>query len=176
MRKVIISLAAAGTALAFATPATAQYWPQPQQAYGYGASYGYGQGSYRQARVLQARIDRIQGDLDRLAQRRAITRNEYQALHGDSHRIEQRLRAASRYGLGQRERYDIERRIARLEQRIAYEVRDGRGWNQSGDYHGSNGYYGQSAYSSRSGYGYDEDRDGRDDRYEDDRGHDHDDD
>ncbi len=171
MRKVLISLAAAGTALAIATPASAQYFPQPQQAFGYG--YGYGHNNYGQVRALQARVDQIQGQLDRLAQRRMISRNEYNALHRDSHRIEQRLRAVASYGLGQRERYDIERRIARLEQRIAYEVRDGRGWNRGGDYHGSTGYNG---YYGQSGYGYDRDRDGRDDRYEDDRGHDHDDD
>ena len=165
MRKVLISIAAAGTALAFATPASAQYFPQP----GYG--YGYNQGGYGQVRSLQVRIDRLQGSLDRLVQRRMISRGEYRSLHNDSHRIELRLRQMASYGLDPRERFDIERRIARLEQRIAYEARDGRGWNRGGDYHGnSNGYYGQSAY----GYGYDQDRDGRDDRYEDDRGHHHD--
>ncbi len=163
MRKVIISLAAAGTALAFATPATAQYWPQPQS---YG--YSYGNNGYGTARALQARIDALQGHLDRLAQRRLISRSEYRNLHGDTHGIEQRLRQAARYGLDQRERYSIERRVARLEQRIAYELRDNRSWNRQGDYHGG-GYYGQT------GYGYDRDRDGRDDRYEDDRGGDHDD-
>lgn len=164
MRKVIISLAAAGTALAFAVPASAQYFPQPQS---YG--YSYGNNGYGSARALQARVDATQGYLDRLAQRQIISRSEYRSLHGDSHRIEQRLRQIARNGFGQRERYDIERRIARLDQRIAYEVRGNRSWNRQGDYHGSNGgYYGQT------GYGHDQDRDGRDDRYEDDRGHDND--
>ncbi|MEO7635272.1 MAG: hypothetical protein ABIS38_06465 [Sphingomicrobium sp.] len=166
MRKVLISIAAAGTALAFATPASAQYFPQSQPGYGYGYNQGgYNRGGYGQVRMLQARVDRIQGQLDRLAQQRAISRGEYRALHGDSHRIESRLRQVASYGLDQRERYDIERRIARLEQRIVYEARDGRGWGRGGDYHaGNGGYYGQSAYR------YDQDRDGLDDRYEDDRG------
>ncbi len=170
MRKVLISLAAAGTALAFATPASAQYFLQSQPGYGYGYNHGgYNQGGYGQVRSLQVRIDRIQGELDRLAQRRVISRGEHRSLHRDSHRIESRLRQVASYGLDPRERYDIERRIARLEQRIVYEARDGRGWNRGGDYHGNNGgYYGQSAY------GYDQDRDGRDDRYEDDRGRQHD--
>lgn len=164
MRKFLISLAVAGSALAIATPASAQYYPQPQPGYG----YGYGQNSYGSVRALQARVDQLQGQLDRLAQRRIITRGEYRSLHGDSHRIEMRLRQVARYGLDPRERYAIERRIARLEQRVVYEARDGRRGDRWGDYHGSSGYYGQS------GYGYDRDRDGRDDRHEDDRGYDHD--
>ena len=171
MRIILMSLAAAGTALAFAAPASAQYYPQPQPGYGqpgYGYGLGYGQNNYGSVRALQARVDHLQGQLDRLAQRRMISRGEYRSLHGDSHRIEQRLRQAARYGLDPRERFEIERRIVRLEQRIVYEARDGRGWNRSGDYHGSNGYYGQSGYS------YDRDRDGRDDRWEDDHGRDHD--
>ena len=44
MRKLIISLAAAGAALAVASPAAAQYYPQ-QYAYGQGYAYnGYSQG------------------------------------------------------------------------------------------------------------------------------------
>ena len=38
MRKLMISLAAAGAAIAVATPAAAQYYPG--QPYGYGAPYG----------------------------------------------------------------------------------------------------------------------------------------
>ena len=158
MRKLLITIATAASALAAAAPASAQYFPQPQ---GYG--YGYGYNNHGQARRLQARIDRLQGDLDRLAYRRAISRREHRNLHGISHEIESRLRAASRYGLDPRERYNIEMRIARLEQRIAHEVRDGRNGYRRGDYHD---------YGSR--HSYDRDRDGRDDRYEDDRGRDHD--
>jgi hypothetical protein len=160
MRKLLISMATAASALAFATPAAAQYWPAPApQGYGYGYHNAYGQ-----VRSLQARVDRLQGHLDRLAQRRLITRKEYHRLHEDSHRIERRLREAARFGLHPEERYGIEVRIARLEQRIARDVRDGRGFRY-GDYHG-NGTYGP--------YGRDRDRDGRDDRWEDDRGFDHD--
>ena len=67
MRKLIISLAAAGAALAFASPAAAQYYPQQNygyggQNYGYGQQYGYGyngygQNNYGQVRALQVRID-----------------------------------------------------------------------------------------------------------------------
>src|SRR3954452_1085309 len=75
MRKVLISLAAAGTALAFATPAAAQYYPQPQpQPYGYGApQYGYGyNNNYGQVRALQYRIDAVQRQINRLDRRDRI--------------------------------------------------------------------------------------------------------
>ena len=166
MRKVMISLATAGAALAIATPAAAQYYPQPQpQPYGYGAPYGnaYGYNNRGQVRSLQVRVDRIQRDLRRLVQVRAISGNEYRNRNEDARDIERRLRRDARDGRGisRQEIYGIERRIARLEQRIARDVRDGR-LTGFGNYNN----YGQ-------GY-YDRDRDGRDDRYEDDRGRRHD--
>ena len=54
MRKVLVILAA-GTALAAAAPAAAQYYPQPQYGAPYGNAYGYN--NYGQVRQLQARID-----------------------------------------------------------------------------------------------------------------------
>ena len=65
--------------------------------------------------------------------------------------LEQRLRQAARNGLHPREAQNIEQRLARIEQRLVRDARDGR--NQ----------WGQNGWSDR-------DRDGRDDRYEDDRG------
>ena len=67
MRKVLISLAAAGSALAFATPAAAQYYPQAQP---YGQPYGYGyNNNYGQVRALQARINQVQRQIERLDRR-----------------------------------------------------------------------------------------------------------
>ena len=170
MRKVLISLAAAGAAIAVAAPASAQYYPAPPQPYGYGAPYGnaYGYQNRGYVRSLQVRVDRIQRDLRRLARVRAISPNEFRNRNEDARDIERRLRRDVRdgYGLNQREVIQLERRIARLEQRIARDVRDGRltGFGHYGNY--GNYGYGQ-------GY-YDRDRDGRDDRWEDDRGRDHD--
>ena len=169
MRKLLVSLAAAGTALAFATPAAAQYYPQPQP--GYGQQYGYGyHNNYGQVRALQARIDGLQGQLDQLRARRLISGSEYRDLHADSHRLEYRLRAAASYGLDPREAYGIQAGIARLEHRIWREARNGR-YGGYGDYHGDGDYHGYGNYSGS----YDRDRDGRDDRYENDHGWDHDD-
>ncbi|HKX92607.1 MAG TPA: hypothetical protein VJM15_09325 [Sphingomicrobium sp.] len=134
MRKLLISLAAAGAALVVATPAAAQYYPAPPpQPYGYGAPYGnaYGYNNYGHIRSLQVRVDRIQRDLNRLAQNRMISRNEWRNRQEDARDIERRLRRDARDGRGltQREVYSIQNRIARLEQKIARDIRDGRRWS-----------------------------------------------
>jgi hypothetical protein len=158
MRKIVLSLAAAGTALAVASPAAAQYYPQPAPpvVYGapYGNAYGYNNNGFRNVRALQRRVDQIQRDLRRLVQVRAISPNEYRNRQEDARDIERRLRRDARdgRGLNGNEIVQIERRIIRLEQKIARDTRDGRRWGASG-------------------YGYsDRDRDGRNDRYEDDQG------
>ena len=160
MRKVLISLAAAGTALAFATPATAQFYPAQSQGYqqGYqGQGFGYGQ---RGMRSLQVRVDRIQRDIEQLRARRIISRNEANGLREEARGIERRIYRASRNGLQRSEMRNIEHRIARLEQHVRREASDGNRRRDSG--------YGQNDnYSDR-------DRDGRNDRFEDDRGTDHD--
>ena len=134
MRKLLVPLIAAASAVAIAAPASAQWAPPPQQ-HGYGVppqQYGYGApGQYfHHARGLQMRVDHIQREIRRLAQYRMISRNEYRSLHRDSRQIEVRLRCNARdgYGLNPREAYRVERQIARLEQRIARDVRDGRRW------------------------------------------------
>jgi uncharacterized small protein (DUF1192 family) len=156
MRKFMIALAVSGAALVAATPAAAQYYPQPQYGAPYGNAYGHNNGGFRNVRALQVRVDRIQRDLVRLARVRAISPNEFNNREGEARDIEHRLRRDARdgRGLNGREVFEIERRIARLEQRIARDTRDG---NRFG-YNGFNGQY------------VDRDRDGRNDRYEDDRG------
>jgi hypothetical protein len=168
MRKLLISLAATGAALAVASPAAAQYYPQPQP-YGYGAPQygygnGYGYGNYGQVRALQARIDAVQYQIKRLDRRNFIRDDSADRLKSESRRIEDRLHRAARYGLNPYEASDISNRIARLEQRVQYAAA-----NRYGRY-GHNGGYGYNGYN-----GYDRDRDGRDDRYENDHGWDHDD-
>lgn len=125
MRKVLISLAAAASAFAVSSPAAAQFFPSPP-AYGYGYSYMY----YGHARAMKARVDYIQNEIRRLAYYRMISPNEYHGLMRDSQEVEWRLirNARDGRGLSSWEAYDTQRRIARLEQRLAWEVRDGRRW------------------------------------------------
>jgi len=153
MRKFLISAALAATTLVAAAPAAAQWAPPPPQGYGYGYNNSYGQ-----ARRLQVRIDQLQRQISHLDRRNILSEREAKRLRGESREIEQRLRYSARNGLHPQEAYGIERRIQRLEVRIQREARDG---NRYG------GYYGQAGWSDR-------DRDGRNDRYEDDRGYNHD--
>ena len=145
MRKLVLSLAAVGAALAVATPAAAQYY---QQGYGsgysgYGYNGGYGYNNHGGVRSLQARIDGIQRQIDNLRSRRMITRDEANGLRNESRDLERRLYRLGSYGLNGREAQDIQYRIARLEQHVNHEVRDGRGWNRGYGYNGYNGDYGR---------------------------------
>lgn len=160
MRKLIISLATAGAALAIATPAAAQYYPG--QPYGYGAPYGnaYGYNNWGSVRSLQVRVDAIQRQINQLDRRDRIRDRSADRLRDEARNIERRLHRAARNGLNPYEANDIQVRIARLEQHVRYSLA---------------GRYGRYGYNGYDGGYYDRDRDGRDDRYENDRGYDHDD-
>lgn len=145
MRKIIVGIAVAGASLIAAAPASAQYYPQP-----YGNAYGYN--NFGQVRALQARIDAVERQIRFLDRRDVVGDDRADRLRDEAREIERKLRRSARNGLNPYEARDINVRIARLEQRVQYSV-------------------------ARNGYGggyYDRDRDGRDDRYEDDRGRRHD--
>ena len=134
MGKIVLSIAAAGAALIAASPAAAQYYPQPQpygygaQPYGYGQQNGYGfQNNWGQVRALQARIDRIESQINRLDRRDRIGDHSADRLRDEATRIERRLHERARGGLDPREMYDIQTRIARLEQRVQYSLANGYG-------------------------------------------------
>ena len=149
MRKILLTAVAAASALAVAAPASAQWGAAPVP---YGNAYGYNNWGY--TRSLQARIDNLQRRIARLDNRDRITEREARRLREDARELERRLRRAGRNGLNPVEARNIEYRLARIEQRLIRDAWDGRRW-------------GQTQYGG--GY-YDRDRDGYDDRYEDDRG------
>jgi len=150
MRKFLISAAIAASAVAVASPAAAQYYPQQPQGYAYGTNANYGQ-----ARSLLARVDQIRRQIDRLDSRDRLSNREADRLRYEARIVRDQIRRAGYNGLSIRERQALEYRVARLEQRVRQEANDGNRW-------GSNDRR------------YDRDRDGRDDRYEDDRGTNHD--
>ncbi len=146
MRKFLITAAIAASTVIAAAPAAAQYYPHPQ---------GYGYDNHGQTRRLQVRIDQLQRQISQLDRRNILSEREANKLRSESRQLEQRLRYAGRNGLNGREGYNIERGIQRLEVRIQREARDGNRYNN------------RAAWTDR-------DRDGRNDRYEDDRGYNHD--
>ena len=164
MRKVLISAAAAVSALAFAAPAAAQYYPAPPppQAYGYNGYKGYtGYDNYGSVRSLQARIDQVQRQINRLDRQNLMSERSADRLRAESSGLERRLRSAARYGLNPREANEMRYRIAQLEERVRHNSVSRR-----------NGYA-YNGYGDRDGW-VDRDRDGRNDRYEDNRGYRHD--
>jgi predicted RNase H-like nuclease (RuvC/YqgF family) len=156
MRKVILSVAAVASALAVASPAAAQYYPAPPQGPVHG--YGYGNNNYGHFRNLQVRIDNLQRQINHLDRRDILRDREAERLRDQSREIERQLRYSARNGLSPYEANAVERRIARLEQRIYRDAHDGNRWGRNVD---------------RRDW-RDRDRDGRNDRWEDDRGRDHD--
>lgn len=166
MRKLVISLAAAGTALALATPASAQYSPAysptPQR-------YGYGYNHWGHVRALQERIDRVQSNINRLDRRDAIRDRIADRLRDEARSVEKRLRRSARYGFTPHEANYVERQVFSLEQHVRMAL--GNRWRNDWGFNGYNGY----AYGNYDPSYADRDRDGRIDRWEDDRGRDRDD-
>ena len=169
MRKVLIALAATGSALAVASPAAAQYFPAPAQGYGHAGGYQFGYNNYGQVRALQARIDRVQRNIERLDRRDAIRERTARRLRQEARDVERRLRHSTRFGLSPYEVNDVERRVFQIERRVRLAL--GRGWRNDYGINGYNGYD-NNTYNP---YYADRDRDGRHDRWEDDQGRDRDD-
>jgi len=78
-----MTIAAAASALAFASPAAAQYFPvAPAYAYPYHRDHG----SYGQVRWLQARIDQLQWRIHHLDRRNILSEREARQLRSSRQR------------------------------------------------------------------------------------------
>jgi hypothetical protein len=187
MRKMTLTLAAAGAAIAFAAPASAQYYPAPsyvpayQQGYGYQQpGYGYQQPGYgynnwlynfrdqRYARMMQDRVQRIRHDIRQMGAARILSRSEVRDLDQEARAVQDRIYRYARYGVGPNEARKIDNRVRRLETRVVREASD---WNRrpgvrrydAYNYDQYQNYYGRGGRRDR-------DRDGLNDRYERDHG------
>ncbi len=132
MHGFLISTAIAVAALAAATPAAAQYFPQPQ-----GNAYGYYNDNRGQARRLEARVDRIRRQIHALDRRNQLSNREARRLDRDAVELQYRVRRASLNGLSRHERDKLEHRIFRLERALRSEASDGdRRWrDRDGRWH-----------------------------------------
>lgn len=166
MRKLIISVALASTAAmaAPAGPAAAQY----QNPYGGGyQSRGYedqgygGRGDnrygYQQGQQIQQRIYQLRERIQRVIRRGMVSRGDVFRLQRELDQIERRYDQFARNGLDQREQYDLQVRIQRLQERVGDGRRDARGYNDDRRYNGDDRRFDDRRYN-------DDDRRDRDDR------------
>ena len=125
MKKIVFTAAAALTALVAASPASAQVYGYPQPA-PYGYAYGYNN-NYGQVRAMQARVDNLQRQINRLDRRNILSNREARSLQQQARNIEYRLRSFGRNGLNYNEMRVIDQQIRNLEFRIQREATDGNG-------------------------------------------------
>ena len=148
MHKFLITVAAAASALAIAAPAAAQYYPAPQRQHG--NAYGYHNNGAQQ---IVYRIDQFRRDVWQFNREGRLSRNETNRIDQQLMRIRNDAFNAGRNGISSRENRSFDQRLDRLRAQMRAEMRDG---------------------NNRRGTWNDRDRDGRNDRYEDDRGYRHD--
>ena len=124
MRKFLIPIVAAASALGVAAPASAQWAPpvynyQPDQ-------YGGGVSGHRVAGSLVRRGQRLRTDIRALEARRILSPREARSLEMQARNLQRRIFMASRKGIGPREARNLELGIRNLENRIQREASD---WN-----------------------------------------------
>lgn len=159
MRKIMISMALAGSVIATATPAMAQFQFGDRYDQRRDQRYDNGYNESGRLRQIGQRIERgIQ--TGRLDQREAYAlRREYANLV----RLDQR----SRYGrVSHRERAMLDQRVAYLAQRVRQAMQNGNAYGRP-DF-ARNAPYGTRGYDTR----YNDDRYNGDDRYSDGRRYD----
>ena len=148
MRKVLISLAVAASALTAAAPAAAQYYPAPPP---YGQAYGYNNDSQRRMDAFMWRIDQFRQDIRQQDRQGRLSSSDAARLDRALMEIRRDVLNSARNGVSSRENQRFDNRLDRLRAQMRAEMRDGRREYRNDDYR-------------------DRDRDGRNDRYEDDRG------
>jgi hypothetical protein len=123
MRKLIIPIVAAVSAVSFAVPATAQ-WAPPVYRY---QPYNYnGYSNARFAQSMQVRVQRIRNDIRVMDARNILSRAEARSLDRQARNVQRNIYRASRYGLQLGEARALERQIRNLEYRVQREATD---WN-----------------------------------------------
>ena len=116
MRKLVLALTATVTALAAAAPAAAQYG-RP----GYDRP-GYGQNNWGQVQSLQARLDAVARQIDRLDRRDALRARTADRLRYDVDNISRSLHRAARNGLNGYEANQIRYQIQNLERQVRFQA------------------------------------------------------
>lgn len=141
MFKSVLAFAVAGSALAIAAPASAQYYPQSPYGYsnGYGYGNGYGYNSYQSARELQRRVWNVKRSLGNLRPDQAYR------LNIQANNLQRRIQYAARGGLNPYEVRSLDAQVNQLERQVNWAARHSYGYN---GYNG-NGYNGYDRHDWR---------------------------
>lgn len=130
MHKLAIIVGAATAGIAFAAPASAQYYPQPaygygqgyaQPAYGYGHNYGqraYGYNSGGSVQYLDSRIAGLRSHINAMAVRGQLRHSRARSLDRQAFNLQRSIRSSGWNGVNGYERRSLEQRVARLEQQV----------------------------------------------------------
>ena len=124
MRKLLISVVTAVSALAVAAPASAQWAPPVYRYQPY--NYGYGFNNRAFAQSMLVRVQRIRNDIRMLDARNILSRGEARSLEMQARNVQRNIQRASRYGVRVGEARNLERQIRNLENRVQREAAD---WN-----------------------------------------------
>ena len=124
MRKLLIPVVAAASALAVAAPASAQWAPPVYhyQPYNYGSGFRY----HAFARSMEVRVQRIRNDIRAMQVRRILSPREARSLERQAANLQNRIYFASRNGIQPGEARRLENQIRNLEFRVQREATD---WN-----------------------------------------------
>jgi hypothetical protein len=133
MRKFLIPIVAAASALAVGAPATAQYAPWAPPVYQY-SPYNYGNAfSYHNfANSMLQRVQRVRTDIRVMQQRRVLSWNEARGLDNQARNLERRIFRAQRHGISPGEARSLENQIFNLQRRVAREASD---WDRRYGHH-----------------------------------------
>jgi hypothetical protein len=125
MRKFLIPVAVAASALTVAAPAAAQWAPPVYhyQPYDFGRAFS----GQRFANSMEVRVQRIRGDIRAMEARRILSRSEARSLERQARNLQIRIARVSRFGITAREARSVEFQIRNLERRVAREATD---WNR----------------------------------------------
>ena len=153
-RQFIVGAALAASALTAAAPAAAQW--VPQQNYGYNQGHN-GYQNRGDGRVLIARVDQVRQQIRILDRRNALSNQEARGLDREALQLRYQVQRLAYNGVDPRERFAVEQRIVRLEQRVSYNATD-----RNGRYNRGNAYGQQGSWQDRDGRWNDRDRHDRD--------------
>ena len=124
MRKFVLPIAAAASALAIAAPASAQWAPPVYRYQPY--NYGYGFRYQAFAQQMENRVQRVRNDIRVMQGRRILSYREGRNLEQQASNLQRRIYRASRNGIQPGEARRLENQLRNLEFRVQREATD---WN-----------------------------------------------